>query len=263
MYIKRIFFVCFMLLFNVVNACFSKALIGEVSKEEYKLNRPQVIDSQTKLPVSGATVSIPIEGQEDFTDNNGYFKIIPNSVSPVILSIKKEGYRPFSLTLHDGALKGGVFFELERESPFEMILSDNLLHLGDNSFSPNSAGACLINSPCVGPSFSKEFSVGKISPDTKAYVELGSVIGIDTFQAMKLGQNKLTTAFSSPLEFFVNKNKIGELKINGDNQKIPIPTIFLIPNSTNVLTIKTGINKNLLDVDYDDVEIMNLIVEVK
>ena len=167
------------------------------------------------------------------------------------------------MTLSDGALKGGVSFELEKKSPFELILSDNLLHLGDNSYSPNSSGACLINSPCVGSSFTKDFSVGNVTNKTKAYVEIGSVIGIDTIQAMKLGQNKLTNAYSTPVEFFVNKTKIGELKINGDNQKIPIPARVLKANATNTLTIKTGENKDAFVTDYDDIEVMNLIVDIR
>ncbi|MCR4881921.1 MAG: carboxypeptidase-like regulatory domain-containing protein [bacterium] len=242
---------------------FSKALIGEITKQDYKVQRPQVVDGETGMPLKDAVVSVPTEGKVDFTDENGFFKITPNSGKPVILSVQKEGYRPFSLTLQDGTLRGGVIFELKKSSPFELILSDNLLHLGDNSYSPNSSGACLINSPCVGPSFTKDFRVDNVTNKTKAYVEIGSVIGIDTIQAMKLGQNKLTNAYSTPVEFFVNKTKIGELKINGDNQKIPIPLKLLKANSSNTLTIKTGENKDAFVTDYDDIEIMNLVVDIR
>ena len=139
-----------------------------------------------------------------------------------------------------------------------------MMHLGDNSFSENSAGACLINSPCVGPSYSQKFEVKNITPKTKAYVTIGSVIGIDTIQAMKLGQNNLRNASSSPMEIFINNEKIGELKINGDNQKIPIPPNLLRKMASNTLTIKTGMNKSTTtNTDYDDVELMNLFVDIK
>lgn len=260
---KRIFllFWAFFILWQY--PCNSQALLGEVTKQGYKQNRPQVLDKETGSPVQDAVVEIPTEGKVDFTDENGNFKITPSSDKPVILSIKKDGYRPFSLTLQENALKGGVTFELEKKSPFELILSDNLMHLGDNSYSPNSAGACLINSPCIGPEFKKEFAVGNITPKTKAYVKIGSVIGIDTIQAMKLGQNKLTNAYSTPMEFFVNKTKIGELKINGDNQKIPIPLKVLKANSNNILVVKTGANKDAILTDYDDVELMNLFIDIR
>ena len=65
------------------------------------------------------------------------------------------------------------------------------------------------------------------------------------------------------LIFFVNGQKIAELKINGDNQKIPIPLKYLNQNSENILKIQTGINQTVTDyMDYDDVEIMNLIVDI-
>ena len=105
--------------------------------------------------------------------------------------------------------------------------------------------------------------MGNITPKTKAYVKIGSVIGIDTIQAMKLGQNNLTNAYSTPMEFFVNKTKIGELKINGDNQKSPIPLKVLKPNSNNVLVVKTGENRDAIATDYDDVELMNLFIDIR
>jgi len=240
------------------------ALVGEITKDDYALKRPQVLDAESKTPIRGANVIIPIENKIDKTDENGHFKIAPSGRKPVILSIQKDGYRPFSLTLKDGKLDGRVALELQKQSPLSVIVSDDLLHLGDNSFSSNSAGACHIFAPCIGPSFSKDFTVEKITPKTKVYVSIGSVIGIDTVQAMRLGQNNLTSAFSSPVEFFVNKTKIGELKINGDNQKIPIPTKLLNSLSSNTLTVKTGTNKSSRDgIDYDDIQLMNLIVDVK
>ncbi len=247
--------------FIIQNMTFSKALVGEISKADYKQSRPQVVDKETKLPIENAIVSIPSENKRDYTDKNGLFKITSGSNSPVILSVQKEGYRPFSLTLRDGKLNGNVLLELEKISPLSIVVSNNMMHLGDNSFSEDSAGACLINSPCVGPTFSKSFTANPTSSKL-AYVVIGSVIGIDTVQAMKLGQNNLSHATSSPMEVFVNKQKIGEIKINGDNQKIPIPKNLLQKNNT--LTLKTGINQATKDsIDYDDVELMNLIVDIQ
>ena len=144
-----------------------------------------------------------------------------------------------------------------------LVVSQNMMHLGDNAFSEDSAGACFINSPCVGPTFTKDFSVGNLTSKSKAYVTIGSIIGIDTIQAMKMGQNKLVRATSSPMEIFVNKQKIGEIKVNGDNQRIPIPIKALKANTVNKLTLKTGINQSPTDdIDYDDIELINLIVDI-
>ena len=262
MVLKKTILATIFILFIIHNCCSSKALIGEVSKQEYKNKYPKVIDKTSKNPIKDAAVTVPTEGKVEFTDENGYFKIAPSSGKPVILSIQKDGYRPFSLTVREGSLKGDITFELKKLSPYELVISDNLLHLGDNSYSPNSAGACLINSPCVGPKFTKDFFVGNLTNKSKAFIEIGSVIGIDTIQAMKLGQNKLTNAYSTPMEFFINNSKIGELKINGDNQKIPIPVKLLKPNTNNTLTVKTGYNKDAILTDYDDIELMNLIINI-
>ncbi len=259
---QRIFillFICFVFQSSVG----AKALIGEVSKDEFKLKRPQVVDAQTKMPIADAVVSIPAQSKVDFTNKDGFFKLAPSGNEPIILSIQKEGYRPYSLTIKEGKFNANALFEMQKSSPKSIIVSNEMMHLGDNSYSEKSAGACLINTPCVGPVFTKAFKVGNITPKTRAYVSIGSVIGIDTIQAMKLGQNRLTSAASSPMEIFVNGHKIAELKINGDNQKIPIPLKYLNKNSENTLKIQTGVNQAATDyTDYDDVEIMNLIVDI-
>jgi len=249
--------------FAFQNLAAAQALIGEVSKDEFKIRRPQVIDAQTKMPISDAVVSIPTENKVDFTNKDGFFKLTPSGNGPVILSVQKDGYRPYSLTLSEGKFNANALFEMQKSSPKSIIVSNDMMHLGDNSYSEKSSGACIINAPCVGPFFSKGFKVGNITPKTKAYVSIGSVIGIDTIQAMKLGQNRLTSATSTPMEIFVNGHKIAELKINGDNQKIPIPLKYLNQNSENILKIQTGINQAVTDyMDYDDVELMNLIVDI-
>jgi len=250
-------------LLSVHNIVFADVLIGEINKDEFKINRPKVVDAVSKMPISGAKVTIPSENKMSETNQEGFFKITPSSNKPLILSVTKDGYRPFSLTITDGKLSSGILLEMKKITPLNIVVSNEFLHLGDNSYSENSSGACQIHSPCVGPSFSKNFKVGQINSNSKAYVFIGSIIGIDTIQAMKLGQNNLSSATSSPVEIFVNKTKIGELKINGDNQKVPIPTKLLKPMSLNNITVKTGVNKAVKDyIDYDDVQIMNLIVDI-
>ena len=57
-------------------------------------------------------------------------------------------------------------------------------------------------------------------------------------------------------------NKIAEIQINGDGQKIKLPPSLIKKNRINEITIKTG--RNLMQtsyVDYDDIEFMNLIIE--
>ena len=80
--------------------------------------------------------------------------------------------------------------------------------------------------------------------------------------AHSIGQNRIMNAYASPPEVFFNGNKISEIQINGDGQKIKIPSGLIKKNQVNEVTIKTG--HNLMQtayVDYDDIEFMNLFIE--
>ena len=91
------------------------------------------------------------------------------------------------------------------------------------------------------------------------YIVIGSIIGIDTAMARAMGQNNVRNSFSSPPEVFFNGNKIAEIHLNGDGQKIKIPSNLIRPGEKNEITLKTG--KNLMQTaytDYDDIELMNL-----
>lgn len=251
----------FTLLFNTT--CLAQALVGEISKEDFLKHTPQVIDYESKMPISGALISIPTENKSVFSDSNGNFNIMPKA-KETILMIKKDGYRPYSLTVSSDELSRNFKFEMQKSNAMEIIVEDNLIRLGDNSFSTDSANAVQFQSKASGPLIEKGFRVNDISANTKVYITFGSIIGVDTQEAKRLKQNSLKTSSSSPVEIFVNKNKIGELKINGDNQKMPIPKQLLKPNSENIITIKTGMNLDQHEyVDYDDIEIANLVVDME
>ena len=97
-----------------------------------------------------------------------------------------------------------------------------MIHIGDNSFSENSANASEFSLFSVGPFYSMDFKIPNIKPQEALFLVIGSIIGIDTIHAQKMGQSHVTTAYSSPPEIFFNGNKISDIKINGDNQKIKI-----------------------------------------
>ena len=94
------------------------------------------------------------------------------------------------------------------------------------------------------------------------YFVIGSIIGIDTALARSMGQNKITISYASPPEIYFNGNKIAEIELNGDNQKIKLPPSLIKANSKNEITIRAG--RNMLQtayIDYDDIEFMNLSIE--
>ena len=66
------------------------------------------------------------------------------------------------------------------------------------------------------------------------------------------------------MKIFFNGNKISDIKINGDNQQIKIPTNLIKFNQNNNVTIKTGRNLfKTTDIDFDDIEFTNLLFEIK
>ncbi|MCQ2958088.1 MAG: carboxypeptidase-like regulatory domain-containing protein, partial [Candidatus Gastranaerophilales bacterium] len=125
--IKLIYFIiiCLLCSANIANA---DALVGEISKDEYRNSLPQVIDNKSKLPINDARVSIPSESKFTKTDSNGNFELSISKNEPVILSVQKDGYRPFSLTIKDGHFAKGLKLEMKKLTPFNLVVSDNLMH---------------------------------------------------------------------------------------------------------------------------------------
>lgn len=248
------------------NCCFSDPLSGVIQKEKYieQDKTGAVIDILTGKPVANATVSLPSQGISSQTDENGQFYLGANLKGPAILSVKAGGYKPFSLTVTQDKLSRALILGISKKSGNELVIDSQIHHLGDNNFSSDSANAGDFRSQAGGSYFSKKFYVKSFAKNRDIILRIGSVIGIDTAVARRLGQNNIINSVSSPTKIYLNSKKIGEIKINGDNQDITIAGQFLISDSYNQITVETG--RNLLStnyVDYDDMEFMNLILEFK
>ncbi|MCK7484410.1 MAG: hypothetical protein MZU97_01795 [Bacillus subtilis] len=74
----------------------------------------------------------------------------------------------------------------------------------------------------------------------------------------RLNQGSATNGISSLTDVYINAQKIGEIRINGDNQEIMIPAELLIPNSENQITVKTG--RNLLSKKAWIMTTLNLLI---
>ena len=180
------------------------------------------------------------------------------------MSVQKEGYKPFSLTVDGNSMSKPIVIGIEKTNPHDIIIDKDLYHIGDDNYSTTSANAEEFRVKAIGPFYSKEFKIGNIPTTDDVYLVIGSVIGIDTKMARDMGQSKVKTTYAAPPQVFFNGNMIAELNLNGDNQQIKIPRNLISPNSTNQITIKSG--KNLFQtayIDYDDIELMNLFIETK
>lgn len=250
-----IFFFCSM---NAYSAVFH----GGVSQSEVK-KYSKVIDKVTKLPVHNAKITIPSHNYTTYSNKNGEFEIRLPIYQPTFISVEKDNYKPFSVTISKNNSDTQLILAIEKSNVFDVKIDSDLCHLGDNNFSSHSANAYEFKGRAVGPVYQKLFFISNNNLSMQNFLVLGSIIGIDTALARGLGQNNISNSFASPPSVFLNGVKIAEIKINGDNQKIRLPNNLIKWNQYNEIVIKAG--KNLMQteyIDYDDFEFMNVSIQV-
>lgn len=219
----------------------------------------KVVDSQTGNPISNAVVSMPSLGIKTKTNSDGYFTLNANLNGPVILGINADGYNPFSITIDKEGINKPLTIGLSKNESNILVVDETLRHLGDNNFSLNSANAFDFQKRATGPTFSKKFYVGSFAQKDYINLKIGSIIGLDTLISKKLSGANINS-YSTPASIYLNGQKIGEIRINGDNQQIKFLSNLLIQNSYNEITIQTGQNEIARYTDFDDIEFMNILI---
>ena len=254
-------FICFLIFLLSTGISFAAVMEGGVSKTGVG-NVSKIVDSDTNLPVSGAKVSIPKQNYSTLTDSEGAFHLNTKINDSTILSVEKDGYRPFSLTIDEKVASKPIVVGIQKSNIQDVIISSEMFHLGDDNFSANSANSSEFKAKSIGPFFSKSFMITAEAAAKKNFLVIGSIIGIDTLMARAVRQNAIANSFSSPPEIYFNGSKIAEIQLNGDGQRILIPKRLLRLNQLNEVTIKTGRNmKQTAYIDYDDIEFMNLSIQ--
>lgn len=255
---------CFFISFYLLTLPAFSAINGIVQKEgDQGFSSNTVIDAQTGKPISKVLIKVPAKNIATTTDSAGKFDLQTQIDSPTIMSLQKDGYKPYSITLSDSALSKPLVVGIEKSTPKDVIVETDSIHLGDDRFSDSSANAFQFSLKAVGPFYTKNCSIKPMQNTENAYIVVGSIIGIDTEMAKQMGQSRVVTAYASPPTIYFNGNEIAEIKINGDGQVIKVPR-QLVRQGSNTLTIKAG--KNMAQqtyIDYDDIEFTNLIVEVR
>lgn len=255
-------FISLLLLICLSNLSYASIVQGGVEKE-HAFHNNRVIDSSTNTPISGAKISLPLENYSTTTDSQGKFSL--NAIDgQTVMSVEKDGYKPFSMTIDQKIASVPMVLGIEKSTPKDITIETQMFHLGDNNFSPLSANAGEFQVQSLGPYYSKQIKIPQLSSNTKVSLVVGSIIGIDTKLAKQMGQNRVSNAYASPPEVIFNGNKIAEIQVNGDGQRVKIPFNLIKQNQLNEITIRTG--KNLMQtayVDYDDIEFMNLTIETE
>ena len=153
---------------------------------------------------------------------------------------------------------------IQKSAAMDVVIDSDMLHLGDDNFSNDSANAGEFRLEAIGPSYTKRFMMTANTLAYNNFLVIGSIIGIDTKMARSMRQNSIRNSYSSPPEVFFNGRKIAEINLNGDNQKIKLPRALIKPDQTNEITIQTGVNLfQRAYIDYDDIELMNLSIQTE
>lgn len=258
---KKIFITTFLILLftNITQA--ASTFEGKVSAQGQG-NSSRIIDKNTGTGVGGARITLPKERYSTKTDSDGYFELDTYIDGTSIMSVQKENYKPYSMTISEKTLSAPIVVGIEKSNSDGMVIDSNMYHLGDNNYSDLSANAGEFRMETIGPFYTKRFTLKNLKFNKPIFLVIGSIIGIDTEMARQIGQNKIANAFASPPEVYFNGNKISEIQINGDGQRIRIPSGLIKKNLVNEITIRTG--RNLMQtayIDYDDIEFMNLFFE--
>ncbi len=260
---RKLFFSLLLYCIFSVNTSHAQTISGEVRQEDIlKNNKSQVVDTMTQKPITGAAVSIPNTSFSTTTDDNGQFKLDANFTGKKILSVQKEGYRPFSLTIDKDMASKPIRLGIEKSKSGDITIEKDLCHLGDDVYSDTSANSSEFRTRATGAYLSKNFDISLPRQNEEAILIIGSIIGLDTKMAKEMGQNRIAHVYSSPTEVYFNGELISQLKINGDNQEILVPRGLI--RQKNEITIKTG--RNIFQhsyVDYDDIEVANIRLEIR
>lgn len=246
------------MIFSYTNA---EVISGKIDRYDENYQN-KIIDSKTKQPLSGAKITIPDLNYTTYSDSNGIFKLNADVNDKTVLFVEKDGYKVFSLTVDNNVLRNPLKLGIEKTSPFDMQITQGVIHLGDNMFSQNSANSSDFRLYAKGHYLAQTFKKPSFSQNQEVVVKIGTIIGLDTKKAKEFGQNRIAKVYSSPAEVLINGHKIGVLELNGDNIEIAIPKNLL--KETNELVIQTG--KNLFQteyIDYDDMELANVRIETK
>lgn len=254
---KTLFLAVSILFFNL--SANSATFQGNVSKVD-QIGSHQIVDADSMNPIDGATINIPQKNFSTKSDANGKFSLDANISGDAIMSVSKDGYKPFSLTVNESIASRPMTVGIEKTAPMDLTVDTNMFHLGDNNFSDTSANAGEFRVQSIGPYYTKKILIKDANDST--YLVIGSIIGIDTKMAQSVGQNSIAFAYASPPEIYFNGTKIAEIQLNGDGQRFKIPRGLIRTNQQNEITIKTG--RNMMQtayIDYDDIEFMNLSIE--
>ncbi|AGY57639.1 dockerin type I domain-containing protein [Gloeobacter kilaueensis] len=253
-----------------------KSRNGGASLLELKsANSGVVLDKATGKPLANVEVALPDEGISVRTDSQGRFRLT-RAPAGKILTARATNYVPKSVTLARSS-SGLQEILLEQLSPQLMVVDDQLYHLGNDDFDPNSAGALEFHKRSIGGRFEKTFELNSF-PHEDLTLRIGSLIGLDTPESVAAGQSGLTDRVlpQGGLRVFLNGSAVSRIVLNGDNLEVSLPRWLLQKGTNRLLLSVDPIDQNSISIvkvdpglygapaagayDLDDIEFAHLVV---
>ncbi|GAB4210999.1 MAG: dockerin type I domain-containing protein [Synechococcales cyanobacterium] len=247
----------------------------------------RVVDRASGQPLANVEVAIPGAGISVRSDDQGRFQLPASIPQDQILVAKLDNYLPYSQTT-DGELSLNVMLDRWDQTK-TLVLQSDVVHLGDDRYSPDSAGADQFRLRTQGTELVRSFTVTR-PPTRDPLLRIGSLIGLDTAAAVRAGQSRIRGADMSPMRVFLNGTPVGSIELGGNNLSVSLPR-SLVQMGQNTVTLRTGEVRDYLSsrqsqiavpffggivqfgipiqqgpgslvVDHDDVELANVVIEL-
>ena len=113
------------LIFCLTLPSYCSTIQGGVSEQGIgQTNR--IIDKQTGTGIGGAKITLPKQNYQTKTDRNGYFELDTTFDGTTIMSVQKEKYRPFSMTIDQKSLSEPLTVTIEKSNAHDLSIDVNL-----------------------------------------------------------------------------------------------------------------------------------------
>ena len=118
---------------------------------------------------------MPAQNFDTVTDQTGGFNIPASMIPPYIMSVKKDGYKPFSMTVTEKALAAPLLLQIEKSDAKTVVVDAQMCHLGDDDYSDNSANAGDFRIRSSGPIFRKNFAIATLLANKSCFCAKGQL----------------------------------------------------------------------------------------
>ena len=166
---KKIFII--LLVLNFTFAVYGDTFQGGVS-ERGNGNSSRIIDKKTGKGIDGAVITLPKQHYRTKTDREGYFELDTSITNNSIMSVQKNKYKPFSMTINDSTFSAPIVIGIEKSNANDVVIDSNMHHLGDNSYSNLSANAKEFQSQASGPFYTQKVMLKNINFSHPVYLQV-------------------------------------------------------------------------------------------